>query len=111
LKEKGISHENYKQHAASGMPEKYSWRFGNRLTGTANESWCVMPENKVENRVELVADSMQENPCKMSTQVISVSGIINKYLSGFNGIDNFSYFVIWFYFISLFNLYLLILLL
>jgi hypothetical protein len=24
LKEKGISHENYKQHAASGMPEKYS---------------------------------------------------------------------------------------
>ncbi|WJX28096.1 hypothetical protein P8452_16853 [Trifolium repens] len=40
-----------------------------------------MPENKVENRVELVADSMQENPCKMSTQVISVSGIINKYFS------------------------------
>ncbi|PNY12983.1 hypothetical protein L195_g009628 [Trifolium pratense] len=33
-----------------------------------------MPENKVENRVELLADSMQENPCKMSTQVISVSG-------------------------------------
>jgi hypothetical protein len=24
LKEKGISHENYKQRAASGMPEKYS---------------------------------------------------------------------------------------
>jgi tRNA (Thr-GGU) A37 N-methylase len=70
-----------------------------------------MPENKVENRVELVADSMQENPCKMSTQVISVSDIINKYFSGFNGIDNFSYFVILFYFISFFNLYLLILLL
>ncbi|KAK2383364.1 hypothetical protein QL285_070825 [Trifolium repens] len=40
-----------------------------------------MPENKVENWVELVADSMQENPCKMSTQVISVSDIINKYFS------------------------------
>ncbi|CAJ2637691.1 unnamed protein product [Trifolium pratense] len=41
-----------------------------------------MPENKVENRVELLADSMQENPCKMSTQVISVSGIVNKYFPG-----------------------------
>jgi hypothetical protein len=70
LKEKGNSHESYKQHAASGMPEKYSWRFGNRPTGTVIESWCAMPENKVENQVELPADSMQENPCKMTTPVV-----------------------------------------
>jgi hypothetical protein len=33
---------------------------------------------------------MQESPSKMSTQVISVSGIINKYFIGYNGIDSSS---------------------
>lgn len=84
------SHENYKQHEASGMSERYSCRSVDKSTSTASKSRCVMPENKVENRLELRANSMQESPSKMSTQVVSVSGIINKYFSGFNGINNFS---------------------
>lgn len=90
LKEKGNSHENYTQNAASGMPERCFCRFGDKPNGAINKSQYVMPENRVENLVELHANSMQGSPSKMSTQVISVTGIINKYFSGFNGIDNFS---------------------
>ncbi|XP_024631863.1 uncharacterized protein [Medicago truncatula] len=88
LKEKGNSHENYKQHTASGMPERHSCGFGDKPTSTVSKSQCPIPENKDENLVELRANSRQESPSKMSTQVISVSGIINKYFLGFNGIDN-----------------------
>ncbi|CAJ1975931.1 unnamed protein product [Sphenostylis stenocarpa] len=72
--ENGISHENDAQNAATGMAK----------------SSYAMPENKVENLVELHANSMQGSHSKMSTQVISVTGIINKYFTSFNGIDNFS---------------------
>ncbi|XP_061368665.1 uncharacterized protein LOC133311613 [Gastrolobium bilobum] len=89
-KGKGNSHENYMKNAASGMPKRCSCRFGDKHTDTTNKSQHMMPENKVENRVELHANSMQGSLSKMSTQVISVTGIINKYFSGFNGIDNFS---------------------
>ncbi|GAU39687.1 hypothetical protein TSUD_321000 [Trifolium subterraneum] len=90
LEEKGNSYENDKQHSASGMPERYSCGFGDKPTSTASKSGCAMPENKVENQVELCANSMQESPSKMSTQVISVSGIINKYFIGCNDIDSSS---------------------
>jgi ribosomal protein L11 len=90
LEEKGNSCENDKQHSASEMPERYSCGFGDKPTSTASKSGCAMPENKVENQVELCTNSMQESPSKMSTQVISVSGIINKYFTGYNGIDSSS---------------------
>ncbi|XP_058767764.1 uncharacterized protein LOC131641479 [Vicia villosa] len=112
LKEKGNSHEN----SEHGIPERDSCRFEDKPTSTAsksrcampetnvvsksqcaisetnvaNKSQCAMPETNVEFQVELCASSVQETPSKMSTQVISVSGIINKYFSGFNGIDTFS---------------------
>ncbi|CAI8589992.1 unnamed protein product [Vicia faba] len=82
LKEKGNSHEN----SEHGMQERDSCRFGDKPTSTAS----AMPETNVEFQVELCASSVQETPSKMSTQVISVSGIINKYFSGFNGINKFS---------------------
>ncbi|XP_020220251.1 uncharacterized protein LOC109803199 [Cajanus cajan] len=88
--EKGISHENHTQNVATGMSERYPSRFGDKSTGTANEIPCAMPENKVENLVELHTNSMHGSLSKMSTQVISVTGIINKYFSGFNGIDKYS---------------------
>jgi len=88
LKEKGNSRELYKQHAASGMLERHSCGFGDKPTNTVSKSRCPILENKDENLVELHANSRQESPSKMSTQVISVSGIINKYFLGFNGIDN-----------------------
>ncbi|KAK7329362.1 hypothetical protein VNO77_23524 [Canavalia gladiata] len=88
--EKGNSHENYKQNAAIGVPERYLCKFGDKPISTANKRQSVMLENKVENRVEFRANSMQGSLSKMSTQVISVTGIINKYFPGFNGIDNFS---------------------
>ncbi|KHN47723.1 hypothetical protein glysoja_026412 [Glycine soja] len=87
---KRISHENHAQNTASGMPERYPSRFGDKSTGMSNKSSDVMPENKVENVVELHPNSMQCSLSKMSTQVISVTGIIHKYFSSFNGIDNFS---------------------
>ncbi|XP_045792768.1 uncharacterized protein LOC123887487 [Trifolium pratense] len=91
LEERGNSYENDKQHSASGMPERYSCGFGDKPTSTASKSGCAMPENKVENQVELcAANSMQESPSKMSTQVVSVSGLINKYFTGYNGIDSSS---------------------
>ncbi|KAL2335525.1 hypothetical protein Fmac_016738 [Flemingia macrophylla] len=88
--EKGSSYENHMQSVATRMSEIYPCRFGDKSTGTANESPHVMPENKGENLVELHTNSMQGSLSKMSTQVISVTGIISKYFSGFNGIDNFS---------------------
>lgn len=84
--EKGDSHKNYVQNAAGGTPEGCSYKFDDKPTGTTNKSQCVMPENKVENLVELSAKSMQGCP----SEVISVTSIINKYFSGFNGIDNFN---------------------
>ncbi|MCI21511.1 hypothetical protein A2U01_0042679, partial [Trifolium medium] len=61
LEEKGNSYENDKQHSDSGMPERYSCGFGDKPTNTASKSGCAMPENKVENQVELcAANSMQE---------------------------------------------------
>ncbi|KAL2335535.1 hypothetical protein Fmac_016748 [Flemingia macrophylla] len=88
--EKGSSYENHMQSVATRMSEIYPCRFGDKSTGTANESPHVMPENIGENLVELHTNSMQGSLSKMSTQVISVTGIISKYFSGFNGIDNFS---------------------
>ncbi|KAJ1393109.1 hypothetical protein SESBI_35287 [Sesbania bispinosa] len=89
-KEKRNSHENYMQNAVNGMPERHCFRFGDKPTGATNKSQYMMPENEVENLVELHANSMQGSLSKMSTQVISVTGIINKYFSGFNGVDNLS---------------------
>ncbi|CAL5184470.1 unnamed protein product [Lathyrus oleraceus] len=86
LKERGNSHENSEHE----MPERDSCRFGDKPTSTASKSRCAMPETNVEFQVELCASSVQETPSNMSTQVISVSGIINKYFSGFNAIDKFS---------------------
>ncbi|MCI84617.1 hypothetical protein A2U01_0105895, partial [Trifolium medium] len=43
------------------MPERYSCGFGDKPTSTASKSGCAMPENKVENRIELCANSMQES--------------------------------------------------
>ncbi|TKY72677.1 hypothetical protein E2542_SST01420 [Spatholobus suberectus] len=88
--EKEISHENNVQNAATARSERYPCRFGDKSTGTANKSPYVLQENKAENLVELHANSMQGSLSKMSTQVISVTGIISKYFSSFNGIDNFS---------------------
>ncbi|WJX23902.1 hypothetical protein P8452_13079 [Trifolium repens] len=90
LEEKRNSYENDQQLSASEMPERYSCGFGDKPTSTASKIGCAMPENKVENQVELCTNSMQESPSKMSTQVISVSGIINKYFTGYNGIDSSS---------------------
>ncbi|XP_014500704.1 uncharacterized protein LOC106761651 isoform X2 [Vigna radiata var. radiata] len=84
-----ISHENQDQNAASGMSERHPCIFGDKPTGMAKSS-NVMPENKFENLVELHPKSMQSSHSKMSTQLISVTGIINKYFTSFNGIDNFS---------------------
>ncbi|XP_027339232.1 uncharacterized protein LOC113853002 [Abrus precatorius] len=89
-KKKENSHENYAQNAATGMPERYSFRFGDKPTGITNNSQYVMRDNKVENLVELRTNSIQGSLTRISTQVISVTGIINKYFSGFNGIDNCS---------------------
>ena len=77
-------HENHVQNAASRMQEE------DKPVGTTKKSQYLMPENKVENLVELPANSIQGSLSKMSTQVISVTDIINKYFSGFNGIDNVS---------------------
>ncbi|KAK7303868.1 hypothetical protein RJT34_14785 [Clitoria ternatea] len=90
-KDKGNSHENYEQNESTGIPESYSCRFGDgKPTDSTKKSQYVMPENKVENLVELHTDSMQVSLSKMSTQVISVTGIIHKYFSGVNEIDNLS---------------------
>ncbi|CAL0301545.1 unnamed protein product [Lupinus luteus] len=63
------SHENYMQNAA-------------------NKSQHVMhpPENKCENAAELSTKSMQVSP----SEAISVTGIINKYFTGSNGVDSFN---------------------
>ncbi|XP_028180652.1 uncharacterized protein LOC114367663 isoform X1 [Glycine soja] len=90
LNKKRISNENHTQNEATGMPERYPCRFGDKSTGTANKSSDVILENKVENLVELHANSMRCSLSKVSTQVISVTGIIHKYFSSFNGIDNYS---------------------
>lgn len=79
-------HNLKKQKMEKGDSHGCSYRFEDKPTGTTNKSQCVMPENKVENLVELSAKSMQGCP----SEVISVTGIINKYFSGFNGIDNFN---------------------
>ncbi|KAK7354764.1 hypothetical protein VNO80_20248 [Phaseolus coccineus] len=84
-----ISHENHAQNEATGMSERHPCIFGDKPTSVAKTSY-VMPENKFENLVELHANSIQGSHSKMSTQLISVTGIINKYFSSFNGIDNFS---------------------
>ncbi|KAK7412987.1 hypothetical protein VNO78_04792 [Psophocarpus tetragonolobus] len=87
---KGILHENHTQNADTGMSERYPCIFGDKSTGLADKNPYVMPEKKVENLIELHTKSMQGSLSKMSTQVISVTGIINKYFSSFNGIDHFS---------------------
>ncbi|XP_057434099.1 uncharacterized protein LOC130726810 [Lotus japonicus] len=89
-KEKGNSHENCMQNAASELPERCSCRFGDMPICATKKSQCVMPENKGEKLDEMQANSMQGSLSKMSTQVISVTGIINKYFSSFNVFDNVS---------------------
>ncbi|MED6143320.1 hypothetical protein PIB30_005239 [Stylosanthes scabra] len=74
--------EDYMQNAAGGTIED------KKPTGTTKKSQNFKAENKVENQVALHANSMQGSLSKMSTQVISVSTIINKYFLGCNGIDN-----------------------
>jgi len=46
LKETENFHENYKQQAASGMPERHTCGFGDEPTSTVSKSRCSMPENK-----------------------------------------------------------------
>jgi len=87
--ENEISDENHAQNEATGMSERDPCIFGDQPTSMAKSSY-VMPENRFENLVELHANSMQGSHSEMSTQLISVTGIINKYFSSFNGIDNFS---------------------
>ncbi|QCE13200.1 uncharacterized protein LOC114162722 isoform X1 [Vigna unguiculata] len=85
-----ISHENQDQNAATGMSEGNPCMFGDKPTSMAKSSYVMPEENKLENLVELYPNSMQSSHSKMSTQLISVTGIINKYFTSFNGIDNFS---------------------
>ncbi|KAI9107282.1 hypothetical protein K1719_021670 [Acacia pycnantha] len=78
------------QNAASAMPEGCSCKLEERSTGKNYTSPVVMPDNEVEIPVKPNANSMQGSPSKMSAEVLSVTGIIDKYFPTSNRIDNFS---------------------
>ncbi|KAK4254641.1 hypothetical protein QN277_009994 [Acacia crassicarpa] len=78
------------QNAASAMPEGCSCKLEERSTGKNYKSPVVMPENEVEIPVKPNANTMQGSPSKMSAEVLSVTGIIDKYFPTSNRIDNFS---------------------
>ena len=46
LNKKRISNENHTQNEATGMPERYPCRFGDKSTGMANKSSDVILENE-----------------------------------------------------------------
>lgn len=85
-KKRKFSNEKHVQNTDSAMQEGYSVR----LEEKPNGSQFVKPENEVRNPVKLKANSMQGSLNEMSSEVISVTGIINKYFPSPNGIDNFS---------------------
>lgn len=81
--------EKYMQNTASAILEGCSCRFEENPSDTNNKSQFVVPENEVQNLVKLNPHSNQGSPSEMSTEVISVTGIINKYFPTLNGVDNF----------------------
>lgn len=78
------------QNVASVLPEGCSCKVEERHTCINNESPVVMSENEVQMLVKPKANSMQGSPSEMSKEVLSVTGIIDRYFPRNDRIDNFS---------------------
>lgn len=76
------------QDTASAMPEGCSCKFEENPMGINEKNPVVIPENEDQISVKPNANSMQGSLSEMSTEVLSVTGIIDKYFPTGNRIDN-----------------------
>ena len=74
-------------NVVNGESEGYSHKPEENSTAMTNKSQYIMIENGVENMEDCNANSMQESPSERSTEVISVTGIINKYFPSSKATD------------------------